>query len=105
LYLDMGADEVLKFLEQFVFPHVRNENYNAAADYNTLLQEHMHRSYQKGIEYKLIEASGPSNNKRFVTGVYLENSRIGRGEGRSKKESEQRAAQVALDEFMSGENH
>ena len=105
LYLDMGADEVLKFLEQFVFPHVKNENYNAVADYKTLLQEHMHRSYQKGVEYKLIEASGPSHNKRFVTGVYLENTLIGRGEGRSKKESEQRAAQAALDKSTSGESH
>lgn len=105
LYLDMGVDEVLKFLEKFVFPHVKNENYNAVVDYKTLLQEHIHRDHRKSVEYKLIEASGPSHNKTFVTGVYLENIMIGRGDGRSKKESEQRAAQAALDESMSRESH
>lgn len=104
LYLDQGAEASWNFLEKFVFPEVKDANYNAAVDYKTALQEHMHRNYRKAIEYKLIEATGPSHDKTFVTGVYLEGELIGKGFGRSKKESEQRAAEQALTETNGGEN-
>lgn len=105
LYLDQGADTAREFLENFVFPEVKDEKYNAVVDYKTALQEHMHRNYRKSIEYRLIEGTGPSHDKTFVTGVYLEGEMIGKGYGRSKKESEQRAAEQALSETNGGEKH
>lgn len=105
LYLDQGTESARKFLEAFVFPEVKDAKYNAAVDYKTALQEHMHRNYRKSVEYKLIEATGPSHDKTFVTGVYMDSRLIGKGFGRSKKESEQRAAEQALSETNGGENH
>jgi|SRR5690625_5034534 len=105
LYLDQGSSAVWTFLEKFVFPEVKNANYNAVVDYKTALQEHMHRNYRKAVEYKLMEATGPSHDKTFVTGVYMEDRLMGKGFGRSKKESEQRAAEQALSETNGGENH
>ncbi len=105
LYLDQGADSTREFLERFVFPEVKDAKYNPVVDYKTALQEHMHKNHRKAVEYKLIEATGPSHDKTFVTGVYLDNGLIGKGFGRSKKESEQRAAEQALSEMNGGENH
>ncbi|WP_411844054.1 ribonuclease III [Salinicoccus sp. HZC-1] len=105
LYLDKGSAETEKFLERFVFPEVKSAKYNAVMDYKTALQEHMHKNYGKAIEYKLVEATGPSHDKTFVTGVYMDGEMIGKGLGRSKKESEQRAAEQALSETNGGENH
>src|SRR5699024_2179267 len=105
LYLDQGGPAVWTFLEKFVFPEVRDAKYNAVVDYKTALQEHTHRNYRKAVEYKLMDSTGPSHDKTFVTGVYMEDRLIGKGFGRSKKESEQRAAEQALSEMDGGENH
>ncbi|KKK35901.1 ribonuclease III [Salinicoccus sediminis] len=105
LYLDQGSAAVWMFLEKFVFPEVKDAKYNAVVDYKTALQEHMHRNHRQAVEYRLMESTGPSHDKTFVTGVYMEDRLIGKGFGRSKKESEQRAAEQALSETNGGENH
>lgn len=100
LYLDQGNDTVRQFLETHVFVEIKDENYNAVVDYKTLLQEEAHKRFKKSVTYQLIEATGPSHNKEFVTGVMLDETVVGRGRGRSKKESEQRAAKNALSEIQ-----
>lgn len=96
LYLDKGGEVVREFLQEHVFTEIKDAKYNAVVDYKTLLQEEAHKLFKKSVSYQLIEATGPSHNKEFITGVLLENEMIGRGSGRSKKESEQRAAENAL---------
>ncbi|MBO5180254.1 MAG: ribonuclease III, partial [Clostridia bacterium] len=39
---------------------------------------------------------GPDHEKIFVVEVYCNDKLLGKGEGRSKKEAEMRAAQIAL---------
>lgn len=47
--------------------------------------------------YKLIDQSGPDHDKHFTIGAYLANEKIAIGEGKSKQEAEQMAAQNALE--------
>ena len=47
--------------------------------------------------YTLVDESGPSHEKRFVTEIAVGGKILGRGEGKSKKQSEQQAAQKALE--------
>ncbi|MDB0580289.1 ribonuclease III [Salinicoccus roseus] len=103
LYLDQGTDAAREFLERHVFPEVRDSDYNAVIDYKTGLQEKMHKTERKSVEYQLLEATGPSHDKTFVTGVFADGEMIGRGTGRSKKESEQKAAEDALSEMENRE--
>jgi ribonuclease-3 len=46
--------------------------------------------------YELMNATGPDHDKRFMIGVYLGQERIAAGEGRSKQEAEQQAAEKGL---------
>ncbi len=103
LYLDQGTASVVSFLKAHVFPQIGDDNYNAVMDYKTALQERMHQKSQQSVEYRLIEATGPSHDKRFVTAVFADGIMIGKGSGRSKKDSEQKAAEYALKNFDDGE--
>lgn len=47
--------------------------------------------------YKVLEEWGPDHAKQFIVGVYLENELVAKGEGSSKQEAEEEAAQNALD--------
>lgn len=65
-------------------------------DYKTHLQEVIQMKKENKIKYELIGELGPDHKKVFKTAVKLNNEVIGIGEGRSKKESEQEAAMMAL---------
>ena len=42
---------------------------------------------------------GPAHNREFVSNVFLNGEELGTGSGRSKKEAEQHAAQMALEKL------
>jgi ribonuclease-3 len=46
--------------------------------------------------YELVAAEGPDHAKRFTTRIRIGGEEFGIGEGGSKKQSEQAAAQIAL---------
>jgi ribonuclease III len=48
-------------------------------------------------QYKTIEEKGPDHEKHFIVGIYLEDELVAEGEGKSKQEAEQDAAQKGLD--------
>lgn len=96
LYLDQGYDAVWKFLSVNVFPKIERDDYLGISDFKTALQEFVHKAYKEEVYYHLLEETGPSHDKNFVSNVTLNDKEIGRGSGRSKKESEQLAAKVAF---------
>lgn len=104
LYLDQGGAAAHQFLKEHVFVDIKDAHYNAAVDYKTSLQEEMHRKFKKNVAYALIDETGPSHNKEFVTGVTVDDETFSTGRGRSKKESEQRAAENALMKIHDREN-
>ncbi|MDP6559826.1 MAG: ribonuclease III [Candidatus Binatia bacterium] len=65
-------------------------------DYKTRLQEISQMLYHVPPAYKLAAESGPNHEKRFVTEIAVGGKILGRGEGKSKKQSEQEAAKKAL---------
>jgi len=48
------------------------------------------------LEYKVLQEKGPAHNREFLSRVSLNGEELGVGVGRSKKEAEQKAAQVAI---------
>ncbi len=96
LYVQEGHETVNEFLKEFVFVDIKDAHYNAVVDYKTLLQEEAHKKFDEELEYRLLNESGPSHNKNFESGVFIGKRKLGIGSGRSKKESEQRAAENAL---------
>jgi ribonuclease III len=103
LYLDQGMEAVVQFLEKTIFPKINEGAFSHVMDYKSQLQELVQRDGIGVIEYKILQEKGPAHNKEFVSRVSLNGEELGIGVGRSKKEAEQQAAQMALEKLKAGE--
>ena len=65
-------------------------------DFKSALQELLARRGSR-IEYKVVSEKGPAHDRTFDVSALLDGEQVGRGEGRSKKIAEQRAAEQALE--------
>lgn len=99
LYLDKGIETVTKFLESVVFPKINAGAFSHVMDFKSQLQELVQRDGAGTIEYRILQEKGPAHSREFVSRVSLNNVELGIGMGRSKKESEQHAAQIALEKL------
>ncbi len=105
LYLDQGLDAAVRFAVSKLEPLVeavlqgRQER-----DYKTELQELLQQRARENASYVILKEEGPAHARCFTAGVFRQGECLGRGEGRSKKEAEQRAAKEAL-ERMEGSKH
>ncbi len=99
MYLDGGKAEVQKFLMPFVKKDIEKLKHTKTFDYKTLLQQIVQQQPSEVLEYVLVRESGPDHDKVFETEARLNSNVIGRGIGKSKRESEQLAAYEALQLF------
>lgn len=95
VYLDKGYNETYKIFDKIVIPSVEDDSYDNFVDFKSYLQE-LVQSDKRGLEYRLHSESGPSHEKTFTIRVYMDEILMGEGTGKSKKEAEQSAAEVAL---------
>jgi ribonuclease III len=96
LYLDQGMDAVMQFLGQTIFPKIDEGAFSHVMDFKSQLQELVQRDGIGVLEYSILEEKGPAHNKEFVSRVSLNGQALGIGVGKSKKEAEQHAAEMAL---------
>lgn len=97
IYLDQGFEVVQQYLLAMMQPEIDYIcRHGIYTDYKTRLQEYLQRDGDAEISYKLLGSSGPEHNKLFTSEVLLGDRVIGTGQGRTKKDSEQHAAQQAL---------
>ncbi|HEY2421340.1 MAG TPA: ribonuclease III [Neobacillus sp.] len=96
LYLDKGIEVVIDLLEKVVFPKINAGAFSHVMDYKSQLQELIQRDATGMIEYRVLQEKGPAHSKEFVSKVSLNGEELGIGTGKSKKEAEQHAAQMAL---------
>ncbi|WP_026906088.1 ribonuclease III [Paucisalibacillus globulus] len=99
LYLDQGFNIALDFLEKHVFPKIDTGAFSHGMDYKSKLQEVVQQDKNQTIVYQIVDEKGPSHNKEFIAELLINNSVLGSGVGRTKKEAEQRAAKNALDKI------
>ncbi|MFW5794419.1 MAG: ribonuclease III [Bacillota bacterium] len=96
IYIDKGFEETYKVLRKVVFPHVKNNLDKDDTDYKSKLQE-LVQSDKRTLHYEIISETGPAHNREFVARVYMDEVIVmGEGIGKTKKESEQKAAFSAL---------
>lgn len=96
LYLDCGREYVLKMLEQTIFAHVNDLNYDDITDFKTKLQELIQADERKTVSYQLVSETGPANAPEFIMNAIMDHMILGTGRGSSKKRAEQQAAKDAL---------
>ncbi|MBQ2696342.1 MAG: ribonuclease III, partial [Clostridia bacterium] len=72
-------------------------------DHKTAFQETIQKKSHGEIRYEVVGESGPDHQKTFFVHVLVDGEVMGKGEGSSKKNAEQKAAQDALVKL--GVNH
>lgn len=95
LYLDQGLDTVWTFAEKVIFPYVEDDELVGVVDFKTQFQEYVHSQNKGDVTYQLIKEEGPAHHRLFTSEVILENKAVAEGKGKTKKESEQKAAEQA----------
>ena len=99
LYLDKGIETVTTFLEKIVFPKINDGAFSHVMDFKSQLQELVQRDGAGALEYRILKEIGPAHSREFESRVFLNGEELGTGMGRSKKEAEQHAAQMALEKL------
>jgi ribonuclease III len=99
IYIDQGYDAAKKFIHDHIL-HLIDDIVEKRKwiDSKSYLQEKAQDKTGITPSYKTLKESGPDHDKRFTVGVYLGTQLIVSGEGKSKQEAEQNAAQKALEE-------
>ena len=101
IFLDGGFDTARDFIlrqfrEEFgeleVIPNLENPKGE--------LQEILQSNSTQAPQYQLESVSGPDHDRLFESAVYHRGVELGRGKGKSKKDSESQAALAALDQLQ-----
>ncbi len=96
IFVTQGFEGASAFVEKHFGAVLENLSRDDYEDKKSLLQEIIQKQENGNVSYKLIEASGPDHARNFISGAYYKKILLGKGEGNSKKESEQAAAKDAL---------
>jgi ribonuclease III len=103
--LDQGLDAARTFLNRFLDRDARILPVDEElANPKGRLQEIIQDRYRIGPVYRTIKIEGPDHSRTFTAEVLLHGHSLGTGQGGSKRDAEQAAAQVALEGYArSGE--
>jgi ribonuclease-3 len=103
VYLDRGLDRARDYLLGAMEPVIAGIQHDAQNNFKGVLQELTQSRFRRTPVYRTVRERGPQHDKTFVAEARLGWRRLGRGEGRSKKEAEQAAAQVAVEKLLARE--
>jgi len=97
IYLDQGYDAAGKFIHKYILKElpsiIENHLYR---DAKSLFQEKAQEKVGVTPTYEVLKEWGPDHARSFQIGVFLDKEMVGTGEGPSKQEAQQMAAQDAL---------
>jgi len=99
IYWNGGYEAAHRFVERYFASDIREKKLGLQ-DYKTRLQEISQMLFHAPPTYRVVAETGPDHEKRFVTEITIGGKVMGRGEGGSKKQSEQEAARRALEELQ-----
>lgn len=99
IYLDQGLIAVEDFINTHIIPKL-SEIIEKKLDKDP--KSHFQEEAQERVgvtpTYEVLDEYGPDHSKNFIMGVYLGKEMIAKGEGNSKQEAQEKAAEKALEE-------
>ena len=98
IYLDKGLQAAEKIILDLWNNHIK-DSVITQIDSKTKLQEFSLKKFKKLPTYKLISNTGPRHKPLFKVGVKLLDSKLFMAEGKSKKDAEQNAAMLCLNQL------
>jgi len=102
IWLDGGPEAARRVIERYL-EEAERAGEPTGGDPKTVLQEIVQGRGWPLPVYSIVEEAGPDHDKRFVCEVALCGAAAGRGDGRTKKEAQQRAAAAALESLAAAE--
>lgn len=98
IYLSQGYDAAQKFIAGQLFKHtdtiVKKRLWqDPKSRFQELSQEHASVT----PTYETLSQDGPDHDRVFTVGVFLRHEKVAEGQGRSKQEAEQQAAERAVE--------
>lgn len=97
MYLDQGYEACEDFLKKnliSLLPEIIKEG--LYIDAKTAFQEAVQERVGVTPVYKVLDESGPDHARKFKVGAFVENKKVGEGEGASKQKAQEAAAQDAI---------
>ena len=106
VYLESGLQNTARIataILEILYPRISfNE---LVRDYKTALQELTQAKFGVTPEYVLLGSSGPDHKKSFEMAALVGGKRLSSAVGASKKEAEQKCAQIAIELLQNGASH
>lgn len=99
IYEDGGFPPCHRLVERYFAADLKDRKLGQQ-DYKTRLQEISQMLFRAPPAYRLVSESGPDHDKCFVTEIAVGGKVLGSGTGKTKKQSEQEAAEKALQELQ-----
>lgn len=100
LFLDQGSTAARLFIEQTILQKAEKlVAEKSFKDPKSLLQEIVQAKKQTSPIYTVLSEEGPAHAKKFTVGAFVHDKMLGKGEGRSKQEAEEKAASASLKHF------
>ena len=99
IYLDRGFNVTEKIILELWKEKIK-ESVITQIDAKTKLQEFSLKKFKRLPIYKIISDTGPRHKPIFRVAVKLQSTKFYNGEGKSKKEAEQNAASLCLNDNL-----
>jgi len=97
IYLEKGLDEVRRLIIKLFSDKIDEvSQHPQELNYKALLQYFSQKEFGALPQYEVTKTSGPAHNPIFEVRVRVGHTTYGPAEGKTKKETEQRVAQIAL---------
>jgi len=99
IYLDGGVDAASGFIERQIEAFLEGQDFRQLTygDFKSALQEQLHNLGGPEPVYRVVGEIGPDHKKTFVVQVVIRGEVIAESSGRTKKEAQQSAARLALE--------
>jgi len=99
IYYDQGMGKATEFVNKYVLTHLKNIlEQGSYRDAKSKFQEEAQERSGVTPSYEVMAEWGPDHAKHFKVGVFLEEELVAEGEGPSKQEAQQKAAEKGLKE-------
>ena len=97
IFLDSGYDTAKEFIAKSLFDQLDEiVGKRLWQDAKSQFQEEAQERTGITPNYEVVKESGPDHDKNFEVGVYIGSELVAKGEGRSKQDAEQKAAEEGL---------
>lgn len=96
IFIDSGLEKAREFILENLLDNLAKKLEEPLKDPKSTLQEYCQSQKYETPRYQLVRETGPDNARVFTVSVKIKGKVLGKGTGKSKREAEQLAAEVAL---------